>query len=307
MNQIKYFSAKNLYIVSALFAFTLSPVSVAAQSTTTPKATVNDTITVTGARPDKKQIRKDARVFVGKATTTQFGQYARRNDPLCPMVVGINQDYADIVISKIRTTAQAAGVPLASGKCRANLHVFFTGNGNALLAKIAKDRPGVLGNVPPSERSGLINSAVPLRWWYTTQLKGSDRTPAAARDINKDYTNFLSLKSYSSSVIDSKIIIDLTSAVVVVDVNQATGFPLESIAAFAAMVSFAEFKSGKPYGEFPSILAMFTSGGKALDSERDLTKWDYAYVNALYKVPASRTGDIQKSQISNKMATALTE
>jgi hypothetical protein len=278
-----------------------------AQSIANPATKASDTtITVTGNKADKAEIRSEARAFVGKAIVPEFGQFARRNSPLCPTVIGIDKNYADIVVAKIRATAQNSGVKLAETNCRPNVHVLFVNDSNGFMTKFGRAAPGVFSQVPAPELKALRTNLVPVRWWYSTELQGSDG--AKTRLIKQpDRNSYLSLKSFSASLINSKIVIDLLGTIVVVDIEKATGYPLASIAAYAAMVSLVQIKNGKDFGEASSILTMFGPNQTAANAPTDLTRWDYAFVSSLYEIPANRPGNVQKSQLATKMAVKLSQ
>lgn len=279
----------------------------AAQKTTPPApAETSSTITVTGTKADKDEVRREARTFVGKAIVPEYGQFARRNDPLCPTVIGIDKNYADIVVAQIRGIAKNSGVKLAELGCKANVHVMFVNDSNGFMTKFGRAAPGVFSLVPAPELKALRTSLVPVRWWYATELEGSDRTKTRLVE-QADRNSYLSIKSFSSSLIDSKIAINLVGTIVVVDIEKATGYPLASIAAHAAMVSLVQIKNGKDFSEASSILNLFGPNQTAANAPTDLTRWDYAFVSSLYEIPANRPGSVQKSQFATRMAAKLSQ
>ena len=265
-----------------------------------------DTITVTGVKLEKKEARKQSYSFVGRTTTTTLSQYGRYGRPICPRVIGVDQRYADIVVTKVQDIARSASIKVAEGDCRPNMFVLFTTDGNALIEILRKAKPVLFSDVAVSERTKLYNNAVPIRWWHRIEIGGSDGN-TVARSISPQGFETLESKSSSSSLIDTKLIIDLAGAIVVVDVNKANGYPLESIAAYAAMVSFAQIKPENKHDSLSSVLAMFGPNKSPADAPRDLTRFDYAYVSSLYEIQLNRAGSTQKSQIASRMAAKLSE
>jgi hypothetical protein len=87
----------------------------------------------------------------------------------------------------------------------------------------------------------------------------------------------------------------LKAATVIIDVNRATGMPLDSVAAFAALVSLAEVR---PSEEAPanSILNLFAS-----DGPRDITPLDISFLRALYRLPLDRTALAQRGLLVRGM------
>jgi hypothetical protein len=284
------------------------------------------TIVVTGEKLTKEEARRQASAFVRTATVIpQEDQYARRRDPLCPAVSGIDAQYRVKVIAKITSVADAVGVKMAKPGCSANLLIHFTNDVSGYIAQMAKVRPDLLRTMRPDERLALKQSAVPMRWLYATEARGSDNmklsiggksasvlkggiqspgSPAANEAVNLQ-SNRGTLNTYSASLIDTQLVVNLSSTIVIVDAEKSTGFALDSVAAYAGMVSLAQIKLSTDYSSYPSILSMF-SGSKAADeAPRDLTEWDYAYLRALYKIPANRTARAQRTRIYGEMVKQL--
>jgi hypothetical protein len=302
----KFYQATRNCAISAILSSAIVVSPAFAQSAQTPPSEPNNTITVTGTKASKKEIRSAARAFVSKAVTPEFDQYARRNDPICPKVVGIAENYADIVIAKFTKSAELSGVRMADENCTPNVFVLFVNNGNQLMATLSRARPGLFAQVLPSDRKILLNNSVAIRWWYGTSLEGADgRKPSVGGSLSGP--NFPVINSYYASLIDSKIAVNLTGTIIVIDIEKATGYPLESVAAYAAMISMAQIKPTTYFNQQNSILSLFESETTISEAPRDLTKWDRAFISALYETPPNRPGYIQKTLIAGKMAAKLSE
>jgi hypothetical protein len=291
---------------AALLGFSTVSGAIAQSSETRPTQKFDSTIIVTGTKTDKKQIRSAARAFVNKAIVPEFDQYARRNDPICPKVVGVAESYADIVIAKFTKSAELSGVRVADKNCTPNIFVLFVNNGNKLMATLSRARPGLFAQVLPSDRKALFNNPVAIRWWYGTSLEGADgRKSSVGGSLSGP--QFPVINSYYASLIDSKIAVNLTGTIIVIDIEKANGYPLDSVAAYAAMVSMAQIKPATYIKQQDSILSLFESGKSINEVPRDLTKWDQAFISALYETPPNRPGYIQKTLIAGKMAAKLSE
>jgi hypothetical protein len=129
-------------------------------------------------------------------------------------------------------------------------------------------------------------------------------SPGGIEGVNIQ-SNRGTLNTNSASLIDTQMVVNLTSTIVIVDAEKSTGFALESVAAYAAMVSLAQIKLSTDYSTYPSILSMFSGGKGADEAPRDLTEWDYAYVRALYNSPANRTARSQRTRIYGEMVKEL--
>src|SRR5690349_12629095 len=68
---------------------------------------------------------------------------ARLAAPLCPRVIGLDDDLAGEMVERIRANAARVNVPLARGRCAANLLVAFADDGQMLLDELASRHPKV--------------------------------------------------------------------------------------------------------------------------------------------------------------------
>ncbi len=272
-----------------------------------------ETIVVTGQKPDLKELRRATSEFVRTATVVpDDGQYARRNAPLCPVVSGIDAQYANIAARKIKAVATATGAKVAEAGCKPNLLVHFTTDSATYIAEARKKRPGVFNE----SRVNDVASQSPIQWWYSTDSRGSDGVPIGRNGANSavvgsgDPTalpsnNGRTQRTYSQSLIETQLVVDLETTFVVIDVNKVNGFPLDSVAAYAGMISLAQIRPKIDYGSYPSILAMFSDGKGAEKAPRDLTEWDYTYLRALYTTQPNRLARMQRTQIYGEMVKQL--
>lgn len=175
--------------------------------------------------------------------------------------------------------------------------VTFVADGAALARAITAKAPGRLINVAAEDRPGLLHGDAPIRWWHATEMRtknglgttGNEAPPSARLDgpggVPMAGEVFF---QYSSSIAGTQMVRVLKAATVVIDVNRATGMPLDSVAAYAALVSLAEVQ---PDGQVPanSILSLFRP-----DGPRELTPLDTDFLRALYKIPLDRTALAQR-------------
>jgi hypothetical protein len=274
----------------------------------TPQAEPDSTITVTGTKTDKKEIIDKATRFVGVMASPVIGQYSRRHEPICPQVFGIDQSYNKIIYKKIRDIAKQIGVSDAGYSCRTNLLIIFSENTTDYIAKKRKDIPPLFDQVPFSEREILFKKPLPVRWWYLSELKDDyGDSMGVQEDTAGQIPRFVFSQNSSQSLIYSNIQADLMASVVLVDLNLAKGYSLESIAAYAAMVSLVQLRNDRAFDGVNSILNMFASGKSAKDAPTDLTRWDYAFAQSLYEIKSRNSGSAQKSQLVRRIATKLSE
>ena len=92
----------------------------------------------------------------------------------------------------------------------------------------------------------------------------------------------------------------MTSAIVIIDTDHAMGRRLDALAAYAALVAFAEIRNvdASPDG---SILGMFESSAPP----RGLTTQDEAFLRSLYGLPLDRKAAQHRGQLVSGIANSL--
>ena len=258
-----------------------------------PSAQAQDdrTINVIGRKPE--EVRQEAKDFV-RRTGVAERPVARWIDPVCPQVMGVSAEIAARVEARIREIAKEVKARVAPQPCDGNILISFTSNGSAVIREIAAKGAGRLAEVSPNARALLLDGDLPIRWWHTSQERtkdgmrsmGNDAPPAVFQRSEQPGNVPLGgqvYQQYRPSFVSTQMVRALRSATIIVDANKAAGIPLDSVAAFAALVGLAEIELDD---ETPpnSILSLFAPAGP-----RDLTGLDRNFLHALYKLPLDRT------------------
>jgi len=214
-----------------------------------------------------------------------------------------------MVLAKLRDAAKAAGIRELPAGCKSNLVVIFTTNGDVLMKALRSKRPGFFVNLEPVKTRELFGSGRAVRWWYENSPRGPNgQAVPGATDMNvgASATEMNSMQVYTSSLITTNIVVNLSGNVVVIDVAKAEGFPLDAIASYAAMVSFAQVTArDTALAEIPSVLGMFARPNPRKEALRDLTAWDRAYLHGLYRIEPNRPFDTQRRRLTAKMRDAI--
>jgi hypothetical protein len=246
-------------------------------------------IIVTAPTRVPKELKKQTLNFIRTVPdTAEQIQFSRRDDPFCVRIAGLDIAYHDVIRKKIRETAKLARAPKEAPEgCRPNIHVIFSNDGDALMAAFNRKYPAIISAQPLGKIDELMQSKKPVRWWYATEGR---RTGNVA------------------SLISTNFEIDLTSTVVIVDISQSNGYPLESVASYISMIAFAQIKGSKvDIDSNLSILGMFNDTRPRITALRNLTIWDRAYLHALYNMPADRPIWQQRKRLSGAMAKYIQE
>ena len=257
-------------------------------------------IVVTAPARAPKELKKQTLNFVRTVSdTAEQIQFSRRDDPFCVKIVGIDPAYHDVIRKKIRETAKVARAPKEAPEgCRPNIHVIFSNDGDALMEALKRKYPSIINAQPIRKIDELMQSKKPVRWWYATKIEGANGEPVIDGRVLRN----------TASLISSGVEIDLTSTVVIVDINQSNGYPLESVASYISMVAFAQINGAtQEAASSTSILGMFNDTRPRIAALRNLTVWDRAYLHALYKIAPDRPIWQQRKRLSGAMVEYIRE
>jgi hypothetical protein len=282
--------------------------------TVPPQGEEGEEIVVTGTALSEAEARERATAFV-RSTGVARGETpaARWVIPVCPRVSGLTVSAARSAEAKMRAIAAQAGIEVAREGCDANFIVSFVSDPRALVREVDRRAPRRLSEVPRGEKDALLNGPAPARWWYTTETIGrygqrarhlppprSEGEPGGAGggSVIPDVPSTMHYQSSQISTLSQRSIV---SAAVVIDERAVVGMPLEAVAAYAALVGFAEIRDSdaKPEG---SILSLFNSQAPP----RDLTAQDRAFLRALYRIPMDRQAIRHRGNLVREMMAALT-
>lgn len=273
-------------------------------------------IIVQGERLPEGAAKERASQFV-RATGVAAGMVpaARWIDPVCVEVQGLEAPGKRAAEAKMRKVAAAAGIAVAPESCRPNIIVNFTADGAGLARDIDRLDSRRLEPLPARARELVLNGSAPVRWIYSTEIRGRNgqrliegggagQTAPATHDGSGAGSNLggdMTMMHYESSIISTLTNRVLTSAIVIIDTDDAMGRRLDALAAYAALVAFAEIRNmdATPDG---SILGMFGSA----TPPRDLTPQDAAFLRALYRMPLDREAMRHRGQLVHDISRALT-
>ncbi len=278
------------------------------------QAAVDETIVVRGTRLDPELARERAVDFVKRTgVATGQKQVARWVVPICIKVIGLQDDQAARVDRIMHGIAREANIRVAGPTCKPNITVSFAPDAGQIVRQIHARKPHQLRELSVIEREQLLNGNASVRWWYATQMldrngvksnnispgwigagegsgvPGSAVTDAVSVGGSGDITSTQQFNSGSN--VRTPTVRSLFGATVIVDTPKIDAIALDSIAAYAAMVSFAELDADAPPPD--SILGLFQPNS----IENSLTDWDLAFLKSLYRMPLDRRSRIQRGHL----------
>lgn len=286
---------------SALLGFGLAAAaSVAMAGSAAAQETRNDDITVTGQR---EVPRAEANKFVREVMTTVDGQFARFHAPVCPMVIGVPDQYGDVVATRFRTVARDAGVPVAGAKCSPNIIVIVAGDADALVKSMRKQAPGLFRGLELHDIRKAMREG-PVHVWSTIETRNEDNMGAStsaseggtARGVGGPPTAGASTMNIrKASILELSTQQVTTQSVIVIDDDAALGKTLTQVADYVAMRTLAGARPPKAGVKSDTILTLFDAGAIA---PPNLTLIDASYLKGLYDTRPQGKGTSQASTIA---------
>jgi hypothetical protein len=302
----------DLRVAYRLAAIPLLLIASASAAITSQPST--DTIVVRGTRIDPAQARQRAVEFVKRAGVAKGEkQVARWVVPICIKVIGLQDGQAERIARTMLGIARQARMDIAGAKCDPNITVSFTTDPRQVVRHIKARRPHQLNELSFADRERILTAEAPVRWWYATQML--DRDGVKANNISAPWLTggggagvqgtgadpvslpmndgVTATQQYNSgSNVRTPTVRSLYGATVVVDAVKAGTTPVDALAAYAAMVAFAEMDASDPPPP-DSILGLFQP-----DSiESSMTDWDMAFLKSLYRMPLDRRSRIQRGHL----------
>lgn len=279
-----------------------------------------DAIVVEGKRMTRPEVASAAHELVRTTIVRpELGQYARWNGGICPRVLGIADEYAAVVLRRVRAVVADAGARLAPDRCRPNLVIAFAPDAKAAAGIVARSAPVRLwSSIRPAERDRFIESTLPVRWIYSLGASGSDGPALSGTPTDRlsaisvgeggeglpGFGDAITTTRSSSSLVDTNLIVSIRGAFVLVDLKGAEGFTLASVSNYVARIALAQTPLPPRNVTAASILGLFADTGNR-EVDRPLTDWDRAFLKALYRMPPNRAGWQQRNRIVSELVNVL--
>ena len=276
-------------------------------------------VTVTGTR-SRPVIDSFVQSFV--KPTRMTGKFARWEDRICPITVGLRPAATSFVTRRVKEIATQAGAPVNDHEdCRANIAIVFTTRPQALLDDIRKRRPEIRGYYDNnSQRDALAVVSHPIQAWYTTATKdlrgnaerdsaktGGTEITIADPTIPNTFITMTMPNAHNRNVTGSRLGDGLRSVmdqiIIVADPAKLADYEIGALADYIALLALAQLDSLDTCQALPSIVNLLAPG--CAQKPNALTDNDLAYLRGLYKMGPDRTSRIQQDEIAYQMEQSL--
>lgn len=269
-------------------------------------------VTIEAAK--ERVLRREVHRFIATLVVRPTDETLWRwNTPICPLVAGFPQAFAEFILRRISQAAADAHAPLAGKVCHPNLFVVGTNAPDLLLRKWLAREPlmyDTRNGFGPVKR--FLESQRPVRVWYNTDLDCEDGGPVGAGSTELDIASMVKLQGGDTSFtpgaqtctdgIDTHLSYADTraifSALVVIDGRQMKRLDIQQLADYVALAGLAHVRLDVDPGAAPTILGLFAGRGTPPSG---LTRWDRALLYSLYNTrqqDKQQLGDMESTMVS---------
>lgn len=268
-----------------------------------------DTIVVTrrpDPAPDHDEVRQQAR-SITRSGNIYNEPLALFSAKICPGVLGLPVDVAEMVVGRIRYNAERLGLALASpGECAPNLIVGFVGSGKADIRKMMDKSGSMLAKLPLAERRELLAETGPVHAWAVTTVRGFHGKMLEGQEANLVNPPVLRAEA-SHSLITMSTRLDIDQSVVLIDIATIDGMSVNQLADYATMRGIARTRAVSGQASYGTILNLFDPDAAHAP---ELTPFDIAYLKSLYanvpNIPGIAKVAAVKSALAREVALAGT-
>ena len=218
---------------------------------------------------------------------------ARWNQPICPLVDGLEQEQNKFVAGRLSEIAVSAGARLAPEPCRPNFYVVATAEPDQFLKKWYARDPRMFNSLHGrGPIKSFLSTPRPVRVWYNRDHGSGDGLPAsdeplalaggtgmsgATATAQNTYPTF---KLRNPTRLQWGGVENLSLVVAIIDTSRVKNLSVAQLADYISMVGLAEVHLDAKVGAAPSIMQLFNAAGDNLP--QSLTSWDAAFLRSVY-------------------------
>lgn len=249
------------------------------------KETPDNSIVVTrkaDPEPEHDEVRRQVRSITRSGNV--FNQpLARFHARMCPGVMGLPLDVAELIVDRLRYNAEQLGLTMAdASKCRPNFILGFVGSGRADLERMLEKKGSMLSQISLDERRELLKERGPVHAFAITMERTRDGMPILG-DQKYGLTPTINTQS-ANSLFLLPTRLDIEMSVVLIDVLEIDGMTVKQLADYATMRGLARTRPVAGEASYGTILNLFDPDAV---HPMELTEFDLAYLQTLYENPAN--------------------
>ena len=228
------------------------------------------------------------------------GQVARWGADLCVSVVGAAPEVNAYLTEQIAANFRSLDIPHADPGCEPTVAVVVSMDADDFAETYAVRTRARMFDSRRSAVDRFTGPPRPVRWHYVTRTG-----PVGADPLNDPIAEGFGAEV--GRMANSRLMVSTTraieQAIIVVDAHRASAAPLDALAAYLAFVALVVLPPEPATAGQRTILSLFDETKP--DRATALTRWDRAFVKALYGMTADRAFGFQQAEIAERMRREL--
>lgn len=260
-----------------------------AQSTA-PEAQPGNEIVVTAEmeREAEQRVEEITRAITRRPRVDK--PLAKQYKQICIGVIGMNAEYAGVLIQRMEENAKRLDILIAGEGCKPNTIVAFTSDARAQIEQLREDSPWLFTGLLDYEYERILRGNGGAHAWQTTEVREVDGKELNVIQVGNPPRQVQSADPFNATRMAQQIRTDMTASVVVFESGRIEGKTLQQLADYASIRSFADVDdlSGGSPNSTATILALFDDEYEAPEG---LTDFDWSYLEALYRLPRTARGN----------------
>jgi len=236
----------------------------------------DESVVVTGQR---KQIAQALKKMIEQSDSEQF---ARFEDELCPIVIGMPRDWTASLTRMIRENVVAVGGKVGKPGCTFNAAIIFIDQPLELVKAFAEEEPGYF-NMTPRELEHFTAVQRPVTSLHVTDMRSRDGVELGQMgQLGGFPTDAKIVRNAAASRLYTNVREDMLVGFVVVDRMATPGKSLRQLADLATMHIMLDVSQDAGDRDPGSILSLFEARAPGNPAPDRLSQFDRGALRGFY-------------------------
>ena len=232
-------------------------------------------------------------------------QYPRFHEPICVKVQGLPAEFNTFVAKRVVDLAASVNARVAaSSDCRANVHVIFDPEPQALMSDIARRKDILLGfywNDRQLKQMSTFNRTIGS--WYVTRTL--DQFDISRLEQHAPTAYLAPPTGRAGSRLGSDMRSDLMHTLIVADSKKVSDAKIGAVADYIAVLALAKWQGVEQCNAMPTILNLMADGCEADRVPETATPADVGLLKGLYAVADRVSGSQQRMVIADRIESEM--